>query len=234
MSFAATGAFLAANASWIIPTTVAAGSAALGYASSQKQGEAAQQAAQTQADAAQAGIAEQQRQFDAIQKLLSPYVQSGTNALAGQNDLLGLNGDQAQQQAISALQSGSQFQALNKAGSDAILSNAAATGGLRGGNVQGALANNSQNILNSLIQQRFSNLGSLSSLGQNAAAGVGNAGQNTANQVSSLLQQQGAATAGGQLANNPYAAASNALGTGTGAYYLLQQLMKNSGTGGNN
>lgn len=226
MSFAATGTFLAANASWIVPSAVAAGAAGLSYLGGQQQGEAAQQAAQTQAGAAQSGIDEQRRQFDAIQQLLTPYVQGGTNAMGAQSDLLGLNGDQAQQQAIAGIQGGAQFQALNKAGGDAILSNAAATGGLRGGNVQGALAQNSQNVLNSLIQQRFSNLGSLSSLGQNAAAGVGNAGQNMANQVSNLLQQQGAAQAGGQLANNPWGAASNALGTGVGIYSLLQQLQK--------
>lgn len=222
MSFAATGAFLAANASWIVPTVVAGASVVGGMA----QADATNKAANTQAQAAQSGINEQQRQFDAIQKLLSPYVQSGTGALSSQNDLLGLNGDQAQQQAISGIQSGAQFQALNKTGSDAILSNAAATGGLRGGNVQGALANNSQNILNSLIQQRFSNLGSLSSLGQNAAAGVGNAGQNMANQVAGLYQQQGAAQAGAQLANNPWNAINNGLGNGLGAYAMLQQLNK--------
>ena len=46
-------------------------------------GAAANKAAKTQAAASQAGIAEQRRQFDAMQQLLSPYVQAGTGALGG-------------------------------------------------------------------------------------------------------------------------------------------------------
>lgn len=162
--------------------------------------DAAQSAAGTQAASAQLGIDEQRRQFDALQQVLAPFVNAGTSALGAQQNLLGMNGYGAQQTAIDGVKNSSQFQALQQQGNDAILANASATGGLRGGNVQGALSQFSPALLNSLIQQQYANLGGLTSLGQNAAAGVGNAGMQTGSNIANLLQQQGAATAGGQIA----------------------------------
>jgi hypothetical protein len=161
--------------------------------------EAVGQAAGVQAGAAQAGIDEQRRQFDAIQKLLQPYSEAGTGALTQQQALLGMGAPGAQQQAIAALQSSPQFQALQQQGENAILQNAAATGGLRGGNVQAALAQFRPALLSSLIEQQYSRLGGLTSLGQNAAAGVGNAGMSTGNNIATLLGRQGQAQAGGIL-----------------------------------
>ncbi len=138
--------------------------------------------------------------LDAFQKVLAPFVTAGTGALGAQQNLLGLNGNDAQQAAINGIQASPQFAALQQQGNNAILANASATGGLRGGNVQGALAQFSPALLSQLIQQQYSNLGGLTSLGQNSAAGVGNAGMQTGSNISNLLQQQGAATAGGQIA----------------------------------
>lgn len=171
-----------------------------GYMSSRSASKAAGRAADAQSRAADAQIAESQRQFDSIQELLKPYTQAGPGALTGQQNLLGLNGADAQQQAISALEGSPTMQALTQQGENAILQNASATGGLRGGNVQGALAQFRPQLLNQLIQQQYSNLGGLVSVGQNAAAGVGNAGQNSSNQIINALGQQGAAQAGAALA----------------------------------
>jgi hypothetical protein len=161
---------------------------------------AAQTAAGAQTAASDASIAESQRQFDQIQELLKPYNTAGTNALTGQQDLIGLNGQGAQAGAIQGLANGQQMQALTAQGENAIRQNASATGGLRGGNVQGALAQFRPQLLNQLIQQQYGNLGGLVSVGQNAAAGVGNAGQNSSNQIIGALQQTGAANAGAALA----------------------------------
>lgn len=169
---------------------------ASGYMASQ----AAGNASNAQSASAQAGIAEQQRQFDAIQKLLSPYAQAGTGALSAQQNLIGLNGANAQQQAISQLQGMPQYQSMLQAGTNSILQNASATGGLRGGNTQAALASFSPNLLAQTIQQQYQNLGGLTSVGQNAAAMTGNAGMQTGQGIANLLQQQGAAIAGGDLA----------------------------------
>jgi hypothetical protein len=161
--------------------------------------ESVSQASGAQQQAAQGGIDEQRRQFDAVQKLLQPYTQAGAGALAQQQALLGMGTPEAQQQAINALQSGPQFQALQQQGENAILQNASATGGLRGGNVQGALAQFRPALLSSLINQQYERLGGLSALGQNAAAGVGNAGMSTGTNIATLLGRQGQAQAGGIL-----------------------------------
>lgn len=156
-------------------------------------------AADAQSSAAQAGIDEQRRQFDALQKLLAPYAQAGTGSLTAQQNLIGLGGQDAQQAAIDRLQAGPQFQSMLGAGTNAILQNASATGGLRGGNTQGALAAFAPSLLAQVIQQQYGNLGGITGLGENAAAMTGNAGMQSGNAISNLLQQQGAARAGGYL-----------------------------------
>lgn len=180
---------------------------------------AAGKAADAQSAASEAGIAEQQRQFEAIQKLLNPYVQGGYKGLSGQMDLLGANGAAPQQAAIDALKGSPQFTSLLEQGESSILANASATGGLRGGNTQAALAQFSPALLAQTIEQQYGRLGGLSSMGQNAAAGVGNAGMNTGNQISALLQQQGAAQAGGYLAQGKaWSSIPSAIGSGMGLF----------------
>lgn len=164
------------------------------------QGSAVKKAAGAQTAAAQAGIEEQRRQFEAIQALLAPFVQAGTGALAQQSALIGLGGAEAQTAALRALEQGPEFQALARQGEEAILQSAAATGGLRGGNIQAALAQFRPQILSGLIEQQYSRLGGLTTIGQNAAAGVGNAGMTTGQNIAQLLGQQGAARAGASLA----------------------------------
>src|SRR5689334_2492332 len=132
---------------------VAVGTIAAGAMSANAQKDAASEASAAQRVSSAAGIAEQQRQFDAVQKLLSPYVNAGTSSLTQQQNILGLNGAGAQQQAISAIQNSPQFATLQKQGEQSLLSNASATGGLRGGNLQGALAQFSPSLLSQLIEQ---------------------------------------------------------------------------------
>lgn len=179
---------------------IAAGSVISAAVSSDAQRKAGNKAAGAQSDAAQAGIDAQQQQFDQVRELLAPYVQGGNKAFAGQQDLAGLNGNDAQGSAIAALQSSPQFQSLLRSGETSILSNASATGGLRGGNTQAALAHFSPALLSQLITDQYSRLGGIASIGQNAAAGVGNAGMQNGSAISGLLQQQGAAQAGAALA----------------------------------
>ena len=185
---------------WMAAAAVAGANLVGGYFSSQSQADATRDAAGLQKDATLAGIDEQHRQFDAIQKLLQPYVQAGTGALGQQQNLIGLNGNDAQAAAIQALQSSPQFTSMLKQGENSILANASATGGLRGGNTQSALAQFSPTLLAQTINDQYSRLGGITSLGQNAATMTGNAGMQTGNSVAGLLQQMGAAQAGGALA----------------------------------
>ena len=166
-----------------------------GLGSAYSQGQAGQQASQLQQQAALAG-----------QQQLAPYAQAGTSALKAQQDLAGLNGAAAQQAAIDQLKASPQFTSQLDLGERSILANASATGGLRGGNTQAALAQFSPSLLASTINQQYGMLGQMASNGQNAASGVSN-----------LIQQGGSAAAGGALAtgkaNSGYwSALSNAAG----------------------
>jgi|688.fasta_scaffold30662_15 hypothetical protein len=160
----------------------------------------AQEASATQAASAERGIEEQRRQFDKMVELMSPYLAVGAPALTGQQALIGLQGPEAEQAAIDRLTGGSTFQELSRQGEEAILSRASATGGLRGGNVQQALAQFRPQLLSELIEQQYGRLGGLASMGQSAAAGQAAAGQQTGANVANLLANQGSALAGGQLA----------------------------------
>ena len=106
--------------------TAVVGSAVIGGV---VQSRAASKAADAQTQSSEAGIAEQRRQFDAIQELLAPYVQAGTSAITGQEALIGLAGPEAQAEAITALEQSPQFEAIVSQGEEALLQNAAATGG---------------------------------------------------------------------------------------------------------
>ena len=163
------------------------------------QASAASSAAETQGAAAQAGIDEQRRQFDAMQALLKPYTEAGVPALEAQQAFLGLRGPEAEAAAIERIRGGETFQALAGQGEEALLQRASATGGLRGGNIQCALAQFRPQLLSSLIEQQYGRLGGMTSLGQRSAAGVGEAGMATGTNIGNLLSQQGAASAGGQL-----------------------------------
>lgn len=183
-----------------MPAAAVAGVAIAGSIySSKKSSKAAGKAADAQTEASQAGIDEQRRQFDQMVKLLSPYTQAGTGSLKAQQNILGLGGQAAQKAAISGIEQSPYFQATAKQGENAILQNASATGGLRGGNVQGALGQFRPQLLNQLVQQQYQNLGGITSLGQNSAAQTGNAGMQSANNIGNLLAQGGAAQAGGYL-----------------------------------
>lgn len=185
--------------------------------SGSKAASAAKSAAGTQAASAQAGIDEQRRQFDLTQKLLGPYAQAGEGALSAQQALIGLAGPEAQAEAIRNIEMSPQFTSMVAQGENALLQNASATGGLRGGNTQAALAQFRPNLLSGLIQQQYQNLGGLTTTGANAAAGVGSAGMQTGVNVGNLLQQQGAATAGGQIAAGQ-SYLPQALATGLGVF----------------
>lgn len=171
-----------------------------GITGAKQAGKAAESAGATQAAAAERGIEEQRRQFDALIELMAPYVGAGKGALGQQQALIGLQGAEAQQQAVGGFEQSPLFRAITRQGEEAILQQASATGGLRGGNVQAALAQFRPQVLNALIEQQYNRLGGLSALGQASAAGQASQGMESASNIANLLANQGAAIAGGQLA----------------------------------
>lgn len=194
------------------------GAGALGLGGAAIQSSAASKASNQQTQLGYDAISEQKAAREAMAALLKPYVDAGGPALQQQMALLGLGPAGSQEQAIAAQENSPFFQALARQGEDAILQNASATGGLRGGNTQGALAQFRPALLNQFIADQYNRLGGLTQLGQNSAAGVGSAGMNTATNISSILGDIGAAKAGNTLAQgqawgNALSGFSGTLGT---------------------
>lgn len=211
-----TAAVIGAGASYVASSNAADASTEAAQIQADAQGKAteAQTAAQDQA------ITEQRRQFDNIQSLLQPYISAGSTnltqpyinagpgALQGMQSLAGLRGAGEQQASIDQIKQSAQYQELARQGEQGILQNASATGGLRGGNVQAALAQFRPSLLNQLIESQYGKLAGLTSLGstsaenllrlgQASAAGTAAAGQQSAANIGNLYSAQGAAQAAG-------------------------------------
>ncbi len=240
-------------------TTAVVGAGAAIYGAN-KASSASKSAAQTQAQSQGQAIDEQRRQFDAIRELLAPYVQAGKpdltqpyigagpGALQAMQGLAGLRGAGEQQAAINQIKQGAQYQELARQGEEAILQNAAATGGLRGGNVQAALAQFRPALLNQLIESQYGKLAGLTSLGstsaenllrlgQASAAGTAAAGQQSAQNIGNLMVGQGQALAAGQIGAaqaqaQGAAGIAGALGGGLQNYMLYNVLQGGGGFGG--
>lgn len=177
-------------------------------------------AASTQAAEQQAALNQQQAQFNQTQQNIAPWLAAGTNALGQQMNLLGIGtgGAQGQQSAIDQLQQSPMYQSLYRNGQNAVLNNAAATGGLRGGNTQNSLANFGSDTLAQVIQAQLANLGGISNTGNASATNLGNQSQANANAQSQQYNAIGQSQAGGILGqagiwNNAFNSLGKQLGT---------------------
>lgn len=234
-----------------MPAAVPLAIAGAGIAGSVISANGAKSAADTQANATQSQIAQQNYEFNTVRGLLKPYVDAGTNGLIGYNNavqgyqgilgnlnnLTGANGNGAQQTAINGLQQNPLYTTSMNLGQQAILANASATGGLRGGNTIANLGYLPGQVLSNVMQTQIGNLGTslngqgnlvsqygnLVNVGQNSAAGTGQAAMNTGNNITGLIGQQGAIGAGATLAG------TNAL---TGAIGQIPKLLGAFGGGG--
>lgn len=147
----------------------------------------------------QAAIDEHRRQYDTSRSDFMPWLETGTDALGSMGDLLGLNGPEAAARAIAALKASPMFTSLFRTGEEAILQSASATGGLRGGNTQGALYEHGEDTLARLIERQLASLGGISGAGVGAAGSLGTLGSNMAGAIGTSLGNIGAAQAGGIL-----------------------------------
>lgn len=170
------------------------------FTGSKQAGKDARRAAGVQAEASEAGIAEQRRQFDISQEQAAPFREAGVAALGQQQALLGLSGIDAQQQAFQGLSESPGQQFIRQRQEKALLRNAAATGGLGGGNVLSALNQQQAGFASQDIQNQFARLGQLSGQGQSATQQIAQLGGQTASNIANLTGQAGAARASGILA----------------------------------
>jgi hypothetical protein len=233
----------------VMPSPTIAIPSAISLLGARSQSNATQAAADTQAGAQLAGIDEQRRQFNQIQELMKPFVTGGQNAfgqmsgyaepglgaLEQQLTFAGLRGGDAQNQAIQGIANSPEMLSMLQQGENAMLQNASATGGLRGGNLQGAMAQFRPQLLNSLLDKQYARLGGIAGLGlqtlqnqaqmgQASAANQASAGMQSAGNIAQLLSNQGAAQASGQLAQGRFGQnAWNTLGQAYGMYQGMQK-----------
>lgn len=156
--------------------------------------DAAGAAANVQSDALAAGQVEVARQFDITEARLqeaqefargqqAPFQQAGVDALGQQQALLGLSGQDAQQQAFAGLEESPGQQFLRERQQRALVRNASAIGGLGGGNVRTALQQQAVGFAQQDIQNQFGRLGQLSGRGGQAAQSAGQGALQGANQL---------------------------------------------------
>tara|TARA_R110000782_G_scaffold250814_1_gene338203 strand:- start:690 stop:1454 length:765 start_codon:yes stop_codon:yes gene_type:complete len=205
----------------MVAAAIIGGAVIGGVASSSSAGKAAD----AQIQSTEASIAVQREQFAATQKLLKPYVDAGSPALKKlssysdvvdpaldeQQALSGILGPEAQQSAIDRIEQSPLYMEYVAQGENAMLQNASATGGLRGGNMQAALSQFRPQVLSQMIEDKYSKLGgmvsfggsatnNLASIGQASAAGEAAAGMNLASNVGNSITAAGDARANAALA----------------------------------
>lgn len=141
----------------------------------------------------------QQAQAIEEARAMVPTVEAATSPYAG------MTGAEAQQAAIQRVAESPLLQELMAQGETGMLQNAAATGGLRGGRTQAALAQFRPAMLQQEIDKLYGRLQGISGMGQSSILGapttaVGAAPtMNYQSQIPGLLTQAGAAQAGGIL-----------------------------------
>ena len=185
----------------------------------------------------QAGIRDiESKAYAEREALMQPILQDQSYAQLGA---------ERQRQAIQGIEQGPLFQELARQGEQGILQNASATGGLRGGNVQGALAQFRPNLLNQLIEAQYGKLAGLTTLGSSsaqnllntgsaAAAGTASGAQQSAQNIGNLMVGMGQAQAAGTIGQaNAFAQGasgiSGAIGGGLQNYALLSILNRGGG-----
>lgn len=84
-------------------------------------------------------------------------------------------------------------------GEEALLQNAAATGGIRGGNTQRGLADFRADAFADQLNQQIARLAGMAGLGMGATDSVSGFGANASSNIANLFGQQGQVRAGGLL-----------------------------------
>lgn len=170
----------------------------------------AQSAAAGQERAAAESIAEIRRQFDVTQEGLKPFQEAELRQTQERQALLGLLGPGAESEALGRFKESPGQKFLRERGEKAITRNAAAIGGLGGGNVREALT---EFGVGTAAQQFNQRLAQLSGQPSSTLAGA-QFGQQATSGITQQLTESANARASGIAGQQ--AARSNLLSTGVG------------------
>lgn len=137
-----------------------------------------------------------QQAREGMQSGLGGFLTQGQGASQQQAALSGALGPQAQAQAFQQFESSPGQQFLQERGERAVLRNAAATGGLGGGNVLKALSDYGQGMALQDLENQFARLGQVANRGANVGQTMAGVGAQLAGQESGLAQGLGTFAAG--------------------------------------
>ncbi len=179
---------------------------------------AAQQAGGIQAQAAQTAIPLQLQAFEGAEQRVQPFQDVGQAALGSRAALAGLGGIEGQQQAFEQIgpeSAGQRF--IRDRQRRARERNASARGGIGGGNIIRARAEQEAGFAIQDIENQRRELSQLSGGGLTAGAFLGSAGLQTAGTVGDLTQAEAQARASGILGAQEAKASGleQAIGLGT-------------------
>lgn len=148
----------------------------------------------------------QQEQLDYLKGVQQPVLDIRNKALPSLYGFYDPSNTQGQQQFVDSAMQSPFYNQMIQQGEEAVLRNAAATGGLRSGTTSQNLARNSQNVLQGLVNQQLQGLGSFAQTPIDTS------------QVSNVLGQMGQTQAQGYQAQAQanQGALGNILGLGTG------------------
>ena len=145
---------------------------------------ASRSAANAQQRAADAAVAEQQRQYDQTRQDQMPWMDAGRNALTRLQD-------------PAAFTASPSYDFRRTEGLRGINQSAAARGGALSGNALRALTDFNSNLASNEYGSWWNQQAGLAGLGQNSVNAVGAAGANAANNISNTLIGAGDARASG-------------------------------------
>lgn len=209
-----------------LPLLALGAGALLGGVGNIIQGYQQRKAAETQADALREGMATQQQMFEQGQAQIQPFQQAGTQALGGLQQLTTPEGQAAM---LEQYQQSPLFEAIRNQAVETTLRGASATGGLRTGGADIALASIAPQLQQQYLQGQQQRLMGLAQMGLGAGSQGAQQAQQLGTQLAGTQAQIGQQTAMGQTAV-PMAAA-NTLGQigGLATYYGTQGMGQQGG-----
>lgn len=123
------------------------------------------------------------RRFDITQENLRPFQEAGVGALGQQQALLGLSGQDAQNEAFAAFNESPGQKFIRERAQKNLVRNASAIGGLGGGNVRSALVEQGTGFAQQDFNNQFGRLGQIAGQGQAAVTNIGQFGAQAAQQA---------------------------------------------------
>lgn len=128
-------------------------------------------------------IASQREGFVKQQRQLDPFARAGRDALQQQQALLGQGSPEEQQAAFDQFAESPGQKFIRERAQKSLLRNAAAIGGLGGGNVRSALVEQGAGFAAQDFSNQFNRLGDIRTAGQNAATNIGQGALSTGTNV---------------------------------------------------